>query len=157
MGERTFLTMAETIKVACIGAGYVGGSTMAMMAWKCPNIIVTCLDLNLDRIAAWNSDELPIHEPGLLEIVQEVRGTRLFFKGPMIHSMSLLRLISSSCVSTRQPRRPVLAQARRRISLIGRRPHVELLLPSALFRENFGLLLKNPRSLYTPQMLSQPC
>ena len=38
--------MSETIKVACIGAGYVGGSTMAMMAWKCPNIIVTCLDLN---------------------------------------------------------------------------------------------------------------
>ena len=40
------MAQAETIKVACIGAGYVGGSTMAMMAWKCPNIIVTCLDLN---------------------------------------------------------------------------------------------------------------
>merc|ERR1712028_74588 len=81
MGRET-KKMAETIKIACIGAGYVGGSTMAMMAWKCPNIIVTCLDLNEARIAAWNSDELPIHEPGLLPIVQEVRGTRLFFKGP---------------------------------------------------------------------------
>merc|ERR1712070_885693 len=85
MGSAGCRNMAEaqgSIKVACIGAGYVGGSTMAMMAYKCPNIIVTCLDLNRDRIAAWNSDELPIHEPGLLEIVQEVRGTRLFFKGP---------------------------------------------------------------------------
>jgi len=74
--------MADIIKIACIGAGYVGGSTMAMMAAKCSNIIVTCLDLNKERIAAWNSDDLPIHEPGLLQIVQETRGTRLFFKGP---------------------------------------------------------------------------
>merc|ERR1711865_534767 len=82
MGVTTCDKMAETIKIACIGAGYVGGSTMAMMAAKCTNVLVTCLDLNRERIAAWNSDELPIHEPGLLPIVQEVRGTRLFFKGP---------------------------------------------------------------------------
>merc|ERR1711865_608887 len=82
MGVTTCDKMAETIKIACIGAGYVGGSTMAMMAAKCTNVLVTCLDLNRERIAAWNSDELPIHEPGLLEIVQQTRGTRLFFKGP---------------------------------------------------------------------------
>eukprot|EP00658_Telonema_sp_P-2_P025288 TRINITY_DN20184_c0_g1_i2.p1 TRINITY_DN20184_c0_g1~~TRINITY_DN20184_c0_g1_i2.p1 ORF type:complete len:458 (-),score=110.21 TRINITY_DN20184_c0_g1_i2:45-1418(-) len=52
-----------------------------MMALKCPHITVTCLDINQARVDAWNSDNLPIHEPGLLEIVREVRGTRLFFAG----------------------------------------------------------------------------
>ena len=64
-----------------MGAGYVGGSTMAMMAKNCPGIHVTCIDINEARVAAWNSDELPIHEPGLLPIVQAVRGKQLFFVG----------------------------------------------------------------------------
>lgn len=54
---------------------------MAMMALKCPNISITCLDLNQERVDAWNSETLPIHEPGLLEIVLAVRDERLFFKG----------------------------------------------------------------------------
>merc|ERR1719453_2944162 len=69
------------MKVACVGAGYVGGSTMAMMSLKCPGVQVTCIDINEARVAAWNSDTLPIHEPGLLEIVQETRGKSLFFVG----------------------------------------------------------------------------
>jgi len=69
------------MKVACVGAGYVGGSTMAMMAFKCPGIKVTCIDINEARVAAWNSDNLPIHEPGLLELVQQTRGKSLFFVG----------------------------------------------------------------------------
>jgi len=71
----------EGMKIACVGAGYVGGSTMAMIAKNCPGISVTCIDINEARVAAWNSDNLPIHEPGLLPIVQATRGKSLFFVG----------------------------------------------------------------------------
>jgi UDPglucose 6-dehydrogenase len=66
-------------KLCCIGAGYVGGPTMATIALKCPDIIVTIVDTSEDRINAWNSDDLPIYEPGLAEIVRERRGKNLFF------------------------------------------------------------------------------
>lgn len=66
-------------KVCCIGAGYVGGPTMATIALKCPDIQVVIVDLNEARIAAWNSDSLPIYEPGLYDIVKECRGKNLFF------------------------------------------------------------------------------
>ncbi len=69
----------RTKKILCIGAGYVGGPTMAMIAYKCPDHIITVTDINGDRIAAWNSDNLPIYEPGLDEIVKETRGRNLFF------------------------------------------------------------------------------
>jgi UDPglucose 6-dehydrogenase len=68
--------------ICCIGAGYVGGPTMAVIALKCPNIKVTVVDINEQRIAAWNHadlDQLPIYEPGLKEVVAEVRGRNLFF------------------------------------------------------------------------------
>ena len=65
--------------ILCIGAGYVGGPTMAMIAAKCPDRKVTVVDINAERIRAWNSDELPIYEPGLLEVVKECRGRNLFF------------------------------------------------------------------------------
>ena len=67
------------IKICCIGAGYVGGPTMAMIAKKCVDVQVTVVDINADRIAAWQTDKLPIYEPGLLEVVQEARGRNLFF------------------------------------------------------------------------------
>ncbi|HSD06740.1 UDP-glucose 6-dehydrogenase [Flavobacterium sp.] len=69
-------------KICCIGAGYVGGPTMAVIAQKCPHIQVTVVDLNVDRIAAWNdenTDNIPIYEPGLDAIVAEARGRNLFF------------------------------------------------------------------------------
>ncbi|MES2852810.1 MAG: nucleotide sugar dehydrogenase, partial [Bacteroidota bacterium] len=69
-------------KICCIGAGYVGGPTMAVIAQKCPQIQVTVVDLNEERIAAWNdenTDNIPIYEPGLSEIVAEARGRNLFF------------------------------------------------------------------------------
>lgn len=50
--------------VCCVGAGYVGGPTSVVIAAKCPKIRVTVVDMNKDRIAAWNSDKLPIYEPG---------------------------------------------------------------------------------------------
>jgi len=67
------------MNICCIGAGYVGGPTMAMIAAKCPDIRVEVVDLNEKRIAAWNSDDLPIYEPGLDEVVREARGRNLFF------------------------------------------------------------------------------
>lgn len=72
-----------TIKnICCIGAGYVGGPTMAVIAQKCPHIKVTVVDVNESRINAWNSsndDDLPIYEPGLAAVVKEARGRNLFF------------------------------------------------------------------------------
>lgn len=67
------------MKICCIGAGYVGGPTMAMIAHKCKDLQVSVVDLNADRIAAWNSEKLPVYEPGLNEIVAENRDKNLFF------------------------------------------------------------------------------
>jgi len=67
------------MKICCIGAGYVGGPTMAVIALKAPDIQVTVVDMNAARIAAWNSDTLPIYEPGLDDVVKEARGRNLFF------------------------------------------------------------------------------
>ncbi len=66
-------------RILCIGAGYVGGPTMAMIAARCPKYEVTVVDINAKRIAAWKTDNLPIYEPGLLEVVKEARGRNLFF------------------------------------------------------------------------------
>lgn len=90
-------------QICCIGAGYVGGPTCAVIALKCPEIKVYVVDINKARIDAWNSDELPIYEvskpcftsfvfykyctsnfffafqPGLEEIVKKCRGRNLFF------------------------------------------------------------------------------
>ena len=74
--------MKKINKITCIGAGYVGGPTMAVIAQKNPNIDVTVVDLNAVRIAAWNDADLtklPIYEPGLDQIVAEARGRNLFF------------------------------------------------------------------------------
>ena len=65
--------------ILCIGAGYVGGPTMAMIAYKCSQYKVTVVDINPARIDEWNSDNLPIYEPGLDEIVKKARGRNLFF------------------------------------------------------------------------------
>ena len=65
--------------ICCIGAGYIGGPTMAVIAKHCPDRVVRVVDINEKRIAAWNSDELPIYEPGLDEIVKQRRGKNLFF------------------------------------------------------------------------------
>lgn len=68
--------------ICCIGAGYVGGPTMSIIAQKCPEIKVTVVDLNEKRIAAWNDpnvDNIPIYEPGLSAVVAEARGRNLFF------------------------------------------------------------------------------
>ena len=65
--------------ILCIGAGYVGGPTMAMIAYKCPQYKVTVVDINPVRISEWNSNDLPVYEPGLDGIVKKTRGRNLFF------------------------------------------------------------------------------
>lgn len=74
--------MPQITKICCIGAGYVGGPTMAMIAKKCPHIKVTVVDLNEHRIKAWNDPDvtkIPVYEPGLSDVVAEARGRNLFF------------------------------------------------------------------------------
>ena len=72
----------EIKNICCIGAGYVGGPTMAVIALKCPDINVIVVDKNEDKIKAWNSDDvnqIPVFEPGLKEIIEKVRDKNLFF------------------------------------------------------------------------------
>lgn len=83
-------------KICCIGAGYVGGPTMAVIAQKCPQIQVTVVDLNEERIAAWNDKDvnnIPIYEPGLSEIVAEARGRNLFFSTEVEKAIDEAQLI----------------------------------------------------------------
>lgn len=74
--------MKKIKNITCIGAGYVGGPTMSVIAQKNPDINVTVVDLNVDRIKAWNDEDLsklPIYEPGLDQVVAEARGRNLLF------------------------------------------------------------------------------
>lgn len=74
--------MKKVNKICCIGAGYVGGPTMSVIASQCPEITVTVVDINQARIDQWNDtdlDKLPVYEPGLKEIVSKTRGKNLFF------------------------------------------------------------------------------
>jgi UDPglucose 6-dehydrogenase len=83
-------------KICCIGAGYVGGPTMAVIAQKCPDIQVTVVDLNEKRIAAWNDtdvDNIPIYEPGLAEVVASARGRNLFFSTDVDKAIDEAQLI----------------------------------------------------------------
>ena len=81
--------------ICCIGAGYVGGPTMAVIALKCPEIKVTVVDLNADRIAAWNGplENLPVYEPGLSEVVEKARGRNLFFSTEVDNAIEQAEMI----------------------------------------------------------------
>jgi UDPglucose 6-dehydrogenase len=71
--------MTSPRKIVCLGAGYVGGPTMAVMALHNPDVHIYVTDQNQARIAAWNTDKLPVFEPGLDEVVQQIRGKNLHF------------------------------------------------------------------------------
>ncbi|MEB8330277.1 nucleotide sugar dehydrogenase [Flavobacteriaceae bacterium KMM 6897] len=74
--------MKKTTKICCIGAGYVGGPTMSVIASQCPEIQVTVVDINENRINQWNDEDLenlPVYEPGLKEIIAATRNKNLFF------------------------------------------------------------------------------
>lgn len=82
--------------ICCIGAGYVGGPTMAVIAQKCPDINVTVVDINSERIDSWNDKDLsrlPVYEPGLPEVVEEARGRNLFFSTEVDKSIEKSEMI----------------------------------------------------------------
>jgi len=81
------------MNICCIGAGYVGGPTMAMIARQAPDITVTVVDMNAARIAAWQSDTLPIYEPGLDEVVRQARGRNLHFSTDVAGSIKRADII----------------------------------------------------------------
>ena len=85
--------MDKNKTILCIGAGYVGGPTMAVIADKCPDYKVTVVDINEDRIKAWNSDTLPIYEPGLQEVVERARGRNLFFSSDISKGIAESKII----------------------------------------------------------------
>ena len=85
--------MVETSvqNICCIGAGYVGGPTMSVIAYNCPEILVNVVDINKQRIQAWNSKDLsklPIYEPGLDQIIKQCRGKNLFFSSKVEESIA---------------------------------------------------------------------
>ena len=86
-----------TVKnICCIGAGYVGGPTMAVIALKCPDINISVVDVNESRIKAWNHKDfskLPIYEPGLSEIVKKCRNKNLFFTTDVENSIKNSEMI----------------------------------------------------------------
>ncbi|MEN6478203.1 MAG: UDP-glucose 6-dehydrogenase [Anaerolineales bacterium] len=79
--------------ILCIGAGYVGGPTMAVIAKHCPQHRVVVVDANPERIAAWNSDRLPIYEPGLEQVVKQARGRNLFFSADVDAQIAAAEII----------------------------------------------------------------
>ena len=81
--------------ICCIGAGYVGGPTMAVIALKCPHINVTVVDANPDKIKAWNGplESLPVYEPGLADVVKEARGRNLFFSDDIFGNIEKAEMI----------------------------------------------------------------
>lgn len=79
--------------ITCIGAGYVGGPTMAVIALKNPHLKVNIVDINQERIEAWKTDNLPIYEPGLLEVVKQVRDVNLFFSTDINRAIKEAELI----------------------------------------------------------------
>ena len=86
----------EIKRICCIGAGYVGGPTMAVIADKCPSIRVTVLDINNQRILDWNDNDLsnlPVYEPGLDKIIKRCRGVNLFFSTNIKEEISLADMI----------------------------------------------------------------
>jgi len=104
-----FIPPRDIKKICCIGAGYVGGPSMAVIAEKCPHITVTVVDINTERIESWNSDNfenLPVFEPGLKEIIKKNRGKNLFFSNNVqkeIESSNLIFL----CVNTPTKKRGI--------------------------------------------------
>ncbi len=85
-----------TRNICCIGAGYVGGPTMSVIASNCPEIRVDVVDINEERIKAWNSDELsklPVFEPGLESLVEKCRGKNLFFSNKVEETISKADII----------------------------------------------------------------
>ena len=82
--------LVDIKRICCIGAGYVGGPTMAVIAKNCPEIEVEVVDINQDRINSWNDknlNNLPVFEPGLTDIINMVRNKNLFFSSDVKYAI----------------------------------------------------------------------
>ena len=82
--------------ICCLGAGYVGGPTMSVIAYNCPDLVVNVVDINQKRIEAWNSNDslkFPVYEPGLEKIVMKCRGKNLFFSNKVEECISKADII----------------------------------------------------------------
>ena len=82
--------------ICCIGAGYVGGPTMTVFASHCPEITINIVDINSERIKAWNNkdlNKLPIYEPGLKDLINKCRDKNLFFSTKVQESISIADMI----------------------------------------------------------------
>ena len=108
--------------ILCIGAGYVGGPTMAVIADNCPDYKVIVVDVNEKRIAGWQSDTLPIYEPGLKAVVERARGRNLFFSTDIVGALK--KLISSLSASTPPLKPSATVRAKPLTSSIGKKPPV---------------------------------
>ncbi len=89
-------TSPEIRNICCIGAGYVGGPTMAVIADRCPKVQVTVVDLNEERIEAWNDEDLrklPIYEPGLDSVISRARGRNLHFSTKVEEAISAADMV----------------------------------------------------------------
>ena len=88
--------MKRIKRICCIGAGYVGGPTMLVIADKCPELDINVVDINEERIAGWNNsdlEKLPIYEPGLKEILKRCRNRNLFFSNRVNENISSADMI----------------------------------------------------------------
>ena len=110
--------------ILCIGAGYVGGPTMAMIAAKCPQYKVTVVDINEEKIAAWKSDQLPIYEPGLPDVVKIALDRNLFFSTDVISAIKDADIIF---VSVNTPTKTFGEDG----GTIGRSPDADWVLPDS--------------------------
>ena len=102
------------MNICCIGAGYVGGPTMATIAAQCPDIRVTVVDMDAARIEAWNSDHLPIYEPGLHEVVMAAPPPEEYENGCPTQYRGDVRMARGRLVNgSQRPTRSVIPDADR--------------------------------------------
>jgi len=101
--------MEKKTKIVCVGAGYVGGPTMAIIALKCPEYDVYVYDMNRTIIDAWNSDNLPVYEIGLKEIIEKTRKKNLFFTSDLQETLNdcqiLFLAVNTPTKKTRERKR----------------------------------------------------
>ncbi|KAG5444776.1 UDP-glucose 6-dehydrogenase [Clonorchis sinensis] len=126
-------TLGMVSKICGIGAGYVGGCTLSVIAHHCPKIQVTVVDISENIIEQWNSDILPIYEPGLEDIVKAVRGKNLFFSTDIDKAIDEAELIFISVDTPtkkygigqgRAPNMANLEAAARKVANVSRSPKV---------------------------------
>lgn len=158
----------EIRNICCIGAGYVGGPSCAVMALKCPDIQISVVDLSQERIDAWNSTSLPIFEPGLQEIIEECRGKNLHFSTNIDESIQKADIIFISVNTPTKtygvglgmaPDLTYLESAARRISEVAKTSKIVVeksTVPVRAAQSILNMLTSNKKENVDFQVLSNP-